>query len=835
MRKSFTLYPVCIAVALFSGSLYFSFKQQESEIESHEESPAEPYEEFMLQRTYPNETFEIDTYRNAVKDATTRGNNARSSSVVSWDLEGPGNIGGRFNCVAVDPTNSNVMYAGSANGGVWKTTDNGNTWLPITDMLPFQAVGAIAINPTNANEIWIGMGDVNISGTMYTGDGVYRSMDAGVTWTYLGLSNTYVVSSIVFNPANTSEVLVGTMGNQFNRDNNRGMYRTTNSGGSFTNTLFLNDSTGVIDMIQNPSTPSTIYATTFSRLRTNSTSLLYGTEVYVYKSINFGQTWTQLTGGLPNGGPHQRLGIALCAASPNTLYASYSTSDGVTTPGLYKSVNGGTNWTQINVNSFDMSAYGSFGWYFGKIYVDPNNANTLYIPGIDLQYSTDGGVNWNLRTPNWWIYQVHADGHHMYFANSNDFIYCTDGGIYRTLDGGNNWFDIENIPNNQFYAVTENPHNVGEYAGGVQDNGTMYGNASVINNFTRIYGGDGFTVQYTPDPQLLYTETQGGGIVYDDQFPTGNWQGLDVVAGQYYNWHTPYFVSSHASSTVFYGGEQVMRIGDAPYGSAVPFSPSLVDPQSPWRVHNISTIHQSDIDSNILYAGTADGRVWNTLNYGGSWTNVSPFPANPFYVTRVLASPNNTSNAYVTRSGYRDNDNTPLIFKTTNNGGAWTNISGNLPALAVNDILVYPGDENTIFIANDAGVYYTEDAGINWSRLGNNMPYVAVLDIHFNYNSSRIIAGTFGRSIYSTDISTITGVEPSADVASMDVYPNPFTDLLTVNCEEPFNSLKLFTVEGKLVLTSTTKTTSVAHLATGVYVAELEVNGKISHKQVIKR
>lgn len=834
MKKSLSIYVACTAF-LFSGSVFFSFDQGEQNNNLHEESPSEPYEEFMLQRTYPNATFAIDVYRAAVNDAATRGNSDRSASMVSWDLEGPGNIGGRFNCLVVDPTNSNIMYAGSANGGVWKTTDNAATWLPITDMLPFQAVGAIAINPTNANEVWIGMGDVNISGTMYAGDGVYRSMDAGVTWTYLGLSNTYVVSSIIFNPANTSEVLVGTMGNCFNQDGNRGMYRTTNSGGSFTNTLYLNDSTGVIDLIQNPVSPSTVYATTFSRLRTSSQSLVYGTEVYVYKSTDFGQTWTQLSGGLPNGGTHQRLGVALCDASPNTLYASYSTSDGVTTPGLYKSINGGTTWTQINVNSFDMNSYGSFGWYFGKIYVDPNNANTLYMPGIDLQYSTDGGVNWNLRTPNWWTYEVHADGHHMNFANSNEFIYCTDGGLYRTYDGGNNWLDIENIPNNQFYAVTENPHNVGEYAGGVQDNGTMFGNAAVLNNFTRIYGGDGFTVEYTPDPQLLYTETQGGGIVYDDMFPTGNWQSLDVVGGQYYNWHTPYFVSSHSSSTVFYGGEQVMRIGAAPYGSAVPFSPSLVDPQSPWRVHNISTIHQSDIDSNILYAGTADGRVWNTLNYGGSWTNVSPFPANPFYVTRVLASPNNSSSAYVTRSGYRENDNTPLVFKTTNNGGAWTNISGNLPALAVNDILVYPGDENTIFIANDAGVYYTEDAGLSWSRLGNNMPYVAVLDIHFNYNNTRIIAGTFGRSIYSTNISTITGVQVLTHAVSINVYPNPFTDVLTVNCEEPFNSLKLFAMNGNLVLTSTMKTTSVAHLSAGVYIAEIDVNGEISRKQVVKR
>ena len=822
-----------VGFVLFLSSVVLSLA--ESEENEREESPSEPYEAFMLQRTYPNETFQIDAYRTALVDAATRGNNERSSSVISWDLEGPGNIGGRFNCCVVDPNNSNIMYAGSANGGVWKTTDNGNTWLPITDMLPFMAVGAIAINPTNSNEVWIGMGDVNISGTMYAGDGVYRSMNGGTTWTYLGLSNTYVISSIIFNPANTAEVLVGTMGNQFNRDANRGMYRTTNSGGSFTNVLYLNDSTGVIDMVQDPVTTSTIYATTFSRIRTSAVSLLYGTETYVYKSTNFGQTWTQLAGGLPNGPLHQRIGVAVCESSPNIVYALYSTSDGVTNPELYKSTNGGTNWSLVNMNTFDINAYGAYGWYFGKIYVDPNNPNLLYMPGVDLQYSTDGGQNWSPRTPPWWQYDVHADGHHIFFNSSSDYIYCTDGGLYRTYDAGVNWTDIENMPVNQFYAVTENINNFGEFAGGVQDNGTMYGNAAVINNFTRIYGGDGFTVQYTSDPQLIYTETQNGGIVFDDQFPTGNWQGLDVVGGQNYNWHTPYFVSSHSESTVYYGGEMVMQVAGAPYGSAAQFSPMLPNPASPFRVRNISTIHQSELDSNIFYGGCGDGKVWNTLDYGSTWNDVTPFSSTPYYVTRVLCSPNVAGNAYVTRSGYRDNDNTPLIFKTTNNGGAWTNISGNLPALAVNDILIYPGDENIIFIANDAGVYYTNDGGVNWSRLGNNMPYVAVLDIHFNYNNTRIIAGTFGRSMYSTDISTITSVPNTSPEPAISVYPNPCADVINIVGGSDELQVKLYDCQGKLELSSTNRTVDVSALPAGMYFAELKSGESVVVQRLVKR
>jgi photosystem II stability/assembly factor-like uncharacterized protein len=803
--------------------------------ERKEKSPEEPYEEFMLQRTYPNATFEINTYRTALNAAVQQASMQRSQQMAAWQLEGPGNIGGRFNCLAVHPTNSSIMYAGSANGGVWKTTDNGATWNVMTDALPYQAIGAIAINPSNANEIWIGTGDVNISGTMYAGNGVYKSTDAGLTWNYLGLSNTYVVSSIVFNSNNTSEVLIATMGNSFARDNNRGMYKTVNSGLSFTNTLFVNDSTGIIDMIQDPTTPNTVYCSSFTRLRTDRQSVLYGTEVYVYKSTDFGQNWTMLAGGLPNGNVHQRVGLAICKTSPNVLYASYSTSDGMTDPGLYKTINGGISWTQVQSN-VELNSYGSFGWYFGKIYVDPNDPNTLYLPGVDLQKSTNGGQTFTIHTPPWWMYDVHADGHWMHFASSTNYIYCTDGGLYRTLDGGVNWTDIENIPNNQFYAVTENPHNLGEYAGGVQDNGTMYGNLSVFNNYTRLYGGDGFTVTYAPNAtDLVYTETQYGNIVFDDFFPNGNWQNINMDPGQFYAWHTPYLLSAQNPSVLYYGGQQVARITGAPYGNSTNISPVLVDPQSPARVQVITTIHESPLDQNVLYAGTADGKVWNSLDYGVNWNDVTPFQNSSYYVTCVLTSPNNVATAYVTRSGYRSNDNTPLVFKTTDNGATWTNVSGNLPALAVNDILVMPGDENILFVANDAGVYYTTDGGVNWQRLGTGMPFVAVLDIHFNSNQSKIIAGSFGRSIYTTDISTITGVDEPAMQTSISLFPNPTSDFLQVETSLNVDRLRVYDLSGKLVLTTTEKRISVASLASGVYVAEIGAGETVSRMKFVKR
>ena len=696
------------------------------------------------------------------------------------------------------PTDPKTMYAGSANGGVWKTTDDGVTWVPITDAIAYLSIGAIAINPTNSNEIWIGTGDVNISGSMYTGNGVYRSLDAGQTWTYLGLSDSYVVSSIVFNSSNTKEVLIGTMGNPFTKTIKRGIYKTSNSGSSFSNTLFINDSTGIIDMVGHSTNSSIVYASSYTRIRSERVSSTLGTENNVYKSTDFGQTWTKLAGGLPNGSLTERLGIAICKSTPSTLYALYSSSDG-TVPKLYKTVNDGATWQLVTSSGFNTGSYGSFGWYFGKIFVDPNNANRIYIPGISLQASSNGGSTWSSANGN-----CHADGHWIHFRSSTELIYCNDGGMNRSTNSGSSWTDIENIPVNQFYAITENQNKHGVYAGGVQDNGTEYGNGATMNSYIRLYGGDGFTVEYTPSTSLIYAESQNGAIVYDNAFPSGNWKSIQKDNSQNYNWHTPYFISKSNSSILFFGGQKVNKISAAPGGAATAISPVLNDPSSPVRVCNISTIGQSILNASILYAGTADGKVWNTLNGGTNWKDITPFQGLSFYVTKVMPSPNAASTAYVTRSGYRSNDNTPLIFKTVNDGTTWTNITGDLPLLAVNDIEIYPGKENIIFIANDAGVYYTTNSGVNWLRLGNNMPYVPVFDVDLNYNNSRLIAGTFGRSIYTMDVSLAITVNleslPNHSLQAS-VYPNPFSSQanFSVNEYQKNATLKIYSLTGQLI------------------------------------
>ncbi len=639
MKNNIILFSVGVLTASVIG-FYFSSKHLPTEKHSPKQERFSPDEEFLFQRSYPFAKFDINAYRKGLAEAHSLLANNRSINSANWTLEGPGNIGGRFNCIAVDPGNASVIYAGSATGGVWKTTDKGQNWAPITDALPFQAIGAIAINPNNHNEIWIGTGDVNISGFVYTGNGIYKSLDGGQSWTNIGLSNTFVISSIIFNPNKAGEVVIGTMGNPFKKDNNRGLYKTSDGGLNFTNQLFVTDSTGIVDIIQDPNNTSVLYASSFTRIRTQKVSVTAGTENYVYKSLDFGQTWTKLTNGLPNGTLTERIGLAISKSNSNILYAFYSTSNG-TKPKLYKTTDAGANWNFVSFGSgFSGDSYGQQGWYFGKIYVNPADPNLVYIPAVDLFYSTDGGVNWDLRTPPWYNYEVHADGHHMQFNSPDDIIYSTDGGLYRTTDGGVTWQDIENICNNQFYAITENPHNQGLYAGGVQDNGTVSGNNSTINNFDRIYGGDGFTITYSPDPELVYAESQYGNIVYNTNFPGGTWNDLSTDQAQSYFWHTPYIISSFNPNVVYVGGDKVQRIANAPSGSFTNISPSLVNPNSTDRVKYITTINESILDKNYLFAGTADGNVWKTTDYGVNWVKINPPAGADYFITRVVPSPN---------------------------------------------------------------------------------------------------------------------------------------------------------------------------------------------------
>ncbi|MBL7943248.1 MAG: hypothetical protein JNM00_10805, partial [Flavobacteriales bacterium] len=524
----------------------------------------------------------------------------------------------------IDPENTSVMYAGAATGGIFKTTDNGLSWNPVFDDQPFLSIGAITIDPQNTNRIWAGTGDKNISGYCYTGNGIYLSEDGGTTWINKGLAPQFIIAEIVVDPTNAQVVYAATMGNPFDRDENRGLYKTVDGGETWQQILYLSDDSGIIDLVMSPEDAQVLYAASFNRIRTNEDIVAEGDEAGIWKTTDGGDTWTQLTNGLPTG-ILSRIGICMYPQNPDILY-SVVTDTTYYIKGVYKTIDGGDSWNALPIETLPNSVYSGFGWYFGGVYVNPDNPDQVYITGVDSYTMTDGAT-WQPITPPWWEYVVHADSHDLEFVDGNRIILCTDGGIYRSSDNGVSWMDIDNIAVNQCYHVIEHPTIPEEYRVGVQDNGTSRGNLSGFNNWERLYGGDGFQARVNPeDPDISYAETQYGGLVYDITglfFYEDFTEGIDPEdrAG----WDMPLLMGAQDPYTMYCATQRVYKMEFAPFGTWEPISGDLSDGLDEWfdLVHVITTLGESPVNGEILYAGTGDGNVWVTLNGGSNWSNIT--------------------------------------------------------------------------------------------------------------------------------------------------------------------------------------------------------------------
>ena len=733
----------------------------------------EPSDEFFLQRMGPDGHFALDAYTNALKQINQQTLiRTINGFEEEWTTQGPGNIGARVNTVKVHPTNEDIIYTGFSDGGVFKTTDGGTTWNPIFDDQTFLSIGDIELDPQNPEIVYVGTGDLNISGYPFIGDGLHRSMDGGATWTNVGLEETRIISKIIIDPTNSNNIFTATMGLPFQRGNDRGIYRSNDNGSTWEQVLFISDSTGVSEMVMDPNDPQVLYAIGWDRIRNNFDSVIKGEGAKVYKTIDGGDTWNIVEGGLPNNEQHSRMGIAIHENDPNILYVQYIAASGFQLEAIYKTENAGVSWETIPIDEFNNglseNAMGGFGWYFGKIRVNPNDPNDIYLLGVDLWRTTDAGQNWDLATPPWWEYDVHADKHDLTFLNDGGILLGTDGGIYKSDANSDNWEDIENIPTTQLYRVAYNPHEPDLYYGGAQDNGSMGGNESGINNWARIYGGDGFQMAFDPDnPDRFFVETQrgniavtlDGGISYNDAN-----SGIEINDRR--NWDMPYIISPHLSQTLYTGTYRVyLGAGDIP--NWAPVSEDLTDgPDANSRYNNITAIDESPVEDGLLYVGTGDGNVWRGDGGGSTWTSISDGLPDQ-YVTDVIGSPTDVNFAYVTFSGYRDNDFLPRIFRSENQGTTWEDISSDLPDLAINELLIVPqAGDSIMFVATDGGVYGTVTAGTTWERLGTNMPTVTVYDLVINEAKNELVAGTFARSIMTYPLDSIFGMQDTIMVAN---------------------------------------------------------------------
>jgi len=745
-----------------------------------------PYDLFAFQRSYPDPDFDWKGWRNAMetvrlkekRGVQERGSTGCDNNATNWTLQGPANVAGRVNALAVHPNDELTVLAGFAGGGIFKTIDGGVNWYPVFDDQPELAIGDITYDPVNPNIVYAGTGDVNIPSIVFNGNGVYKSIDGGEHWQYSGLSEAGIISKIQVDPLNPQILYAGAMGNPYIRDNQRGIYKSTDGGQHWQQVLLVSNQAGASDLLINPSNPQILYASFWDRIRSNTESVIYGPNARIYKTTDGGANWTQLGGGLPNG-IMGRTGLVMSLQNPDKIYAVYV--DTLSKPGgIYKTTNGGASWTSVSIASLT-NAYSDFGWYFGKLRISPTNDEEIYLLGVLL---------WK-RVPVSGIWQNAAGGH----SDSHDFVllpsgrryWANDGGVYRSAPGVSNFTKCVNLPTTQIYHTDFNSNKPNTYYIGAQDNGIQKGSGAAINNWSALFFADGFNCVFTPgDSSTFWVETQNG-AVHKTSDGGANWiQGSETFdTGDRTNWDAPFFMSAHNPPKRFAG---TYRVHSTTNDFWDPISGDLTDGNIYGaRYHNISALNESPVLAEKLLAGTSDGNVWRR-EPAGTWVKINNGLPDR-YVTSVHGSTVAADRIFVTQSGFRDNEVIPHVHRSDNNGQSWVNISGDLPQLPVNDLFIMPGQsDNVLFVGNDAGVYFTLNGGQHWARLGANMPYIAVFDLEHNPVRKELMAATFARglwtfpldSVFSQQSPTVTlsgsiQTETGAGVSDVQVREQPLT------------------------------------------------------------
>ncbi|MCD6249657.1 MAG: hypothetical protein J7J98_04915 [candidate division Zixibacteria bacterium] len=713
----------------------------------------QPSNYFYEQRAYPYDHIPNEQYREAVAEAKL----SKRRQVVSlgveaavWESAGPTNIPGRITCIDVHPTDPNTFYVGSASGGVYKTTDLGATWTIVFGEDGTYSMGALAVDPNDGNTIWVGPGEASASIDSYEADGIYKSTDAGLTWNNMLLLPTARTGKIVVDPTNSLRVFVAIQGPRFAPDGpDRGLYRTEDGGVSWTQVLYVDDGTGCVDVAIHPSTGVVLASTWW--FTSGATSRLY-------RSASHGDvgSWSEITNGtsgLPASSDLGRIGVTIDPSS-SRAYALIIDND-QRLYGLYRSDDLGVSWTQTNDGDL-VDTFGGFGWYFGQVRVAPGDPNTVYSLGVTLWKTTDGGSNWFNITN-----QTHVDHHALYISpGDNDVLYggC-DGGVNYSSNGGDYWTVYRNMDNTQFYAITMDHNNPERLYGGTQDNGTLRTVTGATGDWTRIYGGDGFytLVDYT-NSDIIYAESQFGNLVKSvDCGNSFTWaqNGIDPGDDEPHGWNTPIEMDQSDPTVLYYGTDRVYKTTDgAENWTAI--SGSLSG-------NYLTTIASAKSDGQVVYAASRVGAVWVTTDGGSNWIDVGGALPDR-WVTRLTVEPTDASICYVTISGYlTDGDRLPHIWRTDNYGASWADISSDLPDAPLNDVIIDPHDNQTLYVGSDVGVYVTEDLGGSWLPLGTGMPITAVADLVMNSRTRKLVAGTHGRSMFSTMVPCPDGPDSDSD------------------------------------------------------------------------
>jgi photosystem II stability/assembly factor-like uncharacterized protein len=690
---------------------------------------------------------------------------------------GPAIMGGRIDDFAVVESNPNVVFVGVASGGVWKTVNNGTTWQPVFDKEAVSTIGDIAIAPSDASIVWVGSGEPNNRQSSSWGDGIYKSTDGGKTWKNVGLAATHHIGRVVIHPKNPDVVYAAALGHLWGRNPERGVYKTTDAGKTWSQVLKISDDTGVSDIAMDPESPDTLYAAAYTRRRTPFGYNGGGSESAIYKTTDGGGTWKKLTTGLPyeNGGETGRIGLDVYRKNPNIVYALVQHEKG----GIYRSEDKGETWHKMSDTNPRPS-------YYSQVRIDPNNDLRIWVLGAAMYFSEDGGKTFSTRR----VQKIHGDFHALWIdpADSNHIITGSDGGIHWSYDNGKTWDFLNTIAIGQFYEIgldNEKPYHV---CGGLQDNGSWCGPSQTLtrdgivnDDWTLIHGGDGFYAQIdNVDPNIVYTESQDGYLARRN-LRTGQERFIKPEA-KYgephyrFQWNSPVAVSVHDHKIIYYGGNYFFKSADQGdtwdrlgndltsgidrnklqiFGKT-PDKKTLSRHDGVEEYPTITTISESPLTLNVLWAGTDDGNVQVTRDGGKTWTNVAgkvPGVPKGTYVSRVVASKTSEGAAFVTFDGHRTDDYSIYIFATSDYGETWKPIRTGIPdsAGSVHVVREHPRNTSLLFAGTEFGLWLSWDRGANWTAFKNNFPTVPVDDIELQATYNDLVLATHGRSIWVFD------------------------------------------------------------------------------------
>jgi photosystem II stability/assembly factor-like uncharacterized protein len=748
---------------------------------------------------------------------------------LEWRAIGPAVMGGRIADLAVDERNPSTIFVGTASGGVWKSVNAGTTWTPVFDRAGVASIGDIALSPSNPDVVWVGTGEPNNRQSSSFGDGVYQSVDGGRTWQHMGLRDTQHIGRIVVDPVDSEIVYVAALGRLWGPNTERGVFKTTDGGRTWTNVKFIDADTGFVDMVMDPANRSVLYAAAYQRRRAPWGFNGGGPGGGVYKTVDAGRTWTKLAAGLPEG-VVGRIGLAIWRRDPRVLYATVEHREN---GGTFRSDDGGATWRKVSsVNPRPM--------YYSKIHIDPSNDQRIYLLGSSLFVSMDGGRTFTdpvsgrpganeAMSPTYDV-GVHGDHHALWInpANPRHLMLGNDGGLYFSFDGSITWDKVNNLPIGQFYGIgvdMATPYNI---CGGLQDTHSFCGPSAtrhylgILNeDWVQINTGDGMYAQPDPsDPDTIYTESQDGNLSRFHR-PTGDRKPIRPTPppGEppyRFNWTSPIVVSPHDSKVLYFGGNRVFRSADR--GDTWTAGPDITraedrntlsimgarpgrnvlssnDGVSAWGT--IATLAESPVMAGLLWAGTDDGLVQMSRDAGRTWRDVTdriPGVPRKGRISRVEPGHRDAGVIYVSLDRHQDDDFAPYVFVSRDFGETWRSIAAGLPAAGwINVIKEHPANPDVLFVGTETGLFVSLNGGANWTRFVHGFPTVPVDDLVVHPRENDLIVATHGRAIWVLDdVSPLSGMTAQVAASELHLFPARPATVLQRWKHESYSAQRVF-------------------------------------------